>query len=89
MSEALAVALAPGMGRQEAQRAARAIANRAAATGVDLREAAMHDKRVRRALSPDALDRVLDPLNYLGSADVYIDRALEDFRILQFEAGAL
>src|SRR5262249_14720401 len=41
MSEALAMALTPGMGRLEAQRAARGLANRAAATGVDLREAAM------------------------------------------------
>jgi len=89
MSEALAVALTPGMGRQEAQRAAREIANRAAATGVDLREAAMHDKRVRRTLSPVALDQVLDPLNYLGSTDLYIDRALEDFRTMRSKMGSL
>ena len=43
----------------------------------------MHDKRVRRTLSPVALDQALDPLNYLGSTDLYIDRALEDFRTLR------
>jgi 3-carboxy-cis,cis-muconate cycloisomerase len=83
LSEALAMALTPGMGRHEAQRAAREIANRAAATGVNLREAAMHDKRVRRALPPNAIDQIFDPVNYLGSTDLYIDRALEDFRTLR------
>ena len=82
MAEALATALAPHLGRPEALRLARAAAERARSAGLDLRQAALDAPQVRAALSPAEIDRALDPAAYLGSADVFIRRALDGFRAL-------
>ena len=79
MAEALAMALAPQFGRDEAYRVVADICARAARAGVNLREAAAADDRVRAALPAAALERALDPAHYLGSADAFIDRALAGF----------
>jgi 3-carboxy-cis,cis-muconate cycloisomerase len=82
MAEALATALAPHLGRPEAQRLARAASERAVAAGLDLRRAALDDPRVGAVLSPAEIDRALDPAAYLGSAHLFIQRALDGFRAL-------
>jgi 3-carboxy-cis,cis-muconate cycloisomerase len=87
MAEALAMALAPHAGRDEAQRLVRRASERARAAGAELRSAAAEDEAIRSALPAEALDRVFDPARYLGSADALIDRALADFRALQSEVG--
>jgi adenylosuccinate lyase len=39
-------------------------------------------------LSPEEIDRALDPIGYLGSANTFIDRALEAYREVQSSQGA-
>jgi 3-carboxy-cis,cis-muconate cycloisomerase len=85
MSEALAVALAPKLGRTEAQEVAGDIGRRALEQGQTLAQAAAADERVAGALSPEELEKALDPAAYLGSAGALIDRALAAYRALQAE----
>jgi 3-carboxy-cis,cis-muconate cycloisomerase len=82
MAESLSMALAAQVGKQEAHHIIQAASRRALAAGVDLREAALEDERVRAALSSEDLDRALDPSSYLGSTDTFIDRALDGYRAL-------
>jgi 3-carboxy-cis,cis-muconate cycloisomerase len=83
MSESLAMALAAHVGRPEAQRIVQTVGRRALAEGLTLTQAAHADARVGAALSPEDIDRALDPAGYLGSADIFIDRALDTYRALQ------
>jgi 3-carboxy-cis,cis-muconate cycloisomerase len=80
MAEALTMALAPRVGRDEAYRMVQRVCGAAADAGAELREAAAADAQIRAALSPDAIERAFDVSRYLGSADVFIDRALDGFR---------
>jgi 3-carboxy-cis,cis-muconate cycloisomerase len=80
LSEALMMALAEHMGRPEAYRVVAELTWRSFTDGVDLREAAQGDERVTAVLDPADLDRVFDPLNYLGSAEAFIRRAVTRFR---------
>jgi 3-carboxy-cis,cis-muconate cycloisomerase len=88
MAESLTMALAPRLGRPEAYGIVRAACERATAAGLTLRQAALGDERIRAALSPDAIDRALDPAGYLGSADAFVDRALAAFDALQSSMSA-
>ena len=70
MAERVTLALAERLGRDAAADTVQA----AAASGGDFREAlAAH-------LSPAELDELLDPAGYLGSAGVFVDRALERYK---------
>jgi len=80
MAEALTVAIAAKLGRHEAQRIVKAEAERAVRDGITLEEAAVEDTCTAGVLSADEIDRALDPTQYLGSADTFIDRALASFR---------
>src|SRR5436305_14900984 len=75
MAESLTMALAPHIGRPEAQRIVRATCDQAVKSGVVLRQAALADVQVRAILSPEVFDKGLDPGRYLGSTDAFIDRA--------------
>jgi 3-carboxy-cis,cis-muconate cycloisomerase len=79
MAEALTMALAPHLGRPEAQRIVRAACEQAARSGAPLRQIALAQPQVRAILAPEELDRALDPATYLGSADLFISRALEAY----------
>ncbi|MGH2485901.1 MAG: lyase family protein, partial [Ktedonobacterales bacterium] len=79
LAEALMMALAPELGKPAAQRLVGDLAGRVSG-GDTLRELALADERVRAVLSAQAVERALDRRLYLGSADVFIDRALADFR---------
>jgi 3-carboxy-cis,cis-muconate cycloisomerase len=83
MSESLVMALAPHVGRPEAQRLVRAACDQAIRSGEDLRQAALADTQVRSLLSPEEIDHALDPGEYLGSTNAFIDRALEAYREAQ------
>ena len=85
MSESLAMALAAHVGRPEAQRIVQTVGRQALAEGLTLAQAAHADARVGAALAPEDIDRALDPAGYLGSADVFIDRALDPYRALPNE----
>jgi 3-carboxy-cis,cis-muconate cycloisomerase len=74
------MALAPHVGRPEAQHLVQAACSRAQAAGGTLRQAALADPHIYAILSADDIDRALDPAGYLGSADALIDRALESYQ---------
>jgi 3-carboxy-cis,cis-muconate cycloisomerase len=82
LAESLTMALAPSLGRPEAQRVVRELVVRSQADGVPFNEAARCNERVRAALSAEAIERALDPAAYLGSADALIDRALAAYALL-------
>ncbi len=82
MAEALTMALAPHFGRPEAYRIVQEVCDRAVQSKTPLREVAAEDKRVRGVLPGDKLGQVLDVSAYLGSAHIFIDRALARFRSL-------
>lgn len=83
MAESLGGALAARLARAEAQRVMQDVSRAAARAGTTLRDAALGDPRVREALSPDDVDRALDPDAYLGSTGTLIDRALAAYRDVQ------
>jgi 3-carboxy-cis,cis-muconate cycloisomerase len=80
MAESLSIALALHLGRPEAQRLVQEVCRRAAATQVSLSDAAVEDPRIGGLLTQEAIAQALDPTNYLGSSDRFIDRALEAYR---------
>lgn len=79
LSEALTLALTPRLGKSQAQRVVSDIATRSQAAGGFAR-AARQDDRICAALAPDELERALDPMAFLGSNDLLIDRAVAAFR---------
>ncbi len=87
MAESLTMALAPRVGRPEAQRLVKAVCDHAVKSGVDLRQVALEDTRVSALLSPDEIDRAFDPGAYLGSTDAFINRVLEAYREVQLSRG--
>jgi 3-carboxy-cis,cis-muconate cycloisomerase len=82
LAEALVMALAPQLGRPEAQQAVQAAVEQAQAGGLPFRQVAREDPQLRAVLSPEAIERALDPAAYLGSAEALIDRALDGYREL-------
>ena len=74
MSERLSFLLAERLGRAEAHERLAV----AAASGRPLREALLADSSL--GLSAEELDAALDPATYLGSADAFVERALELYR---------
>ena len=82
MAEALTMALAPQLGRPEAQRLVQELARRVQSNEVTLHEAAQVDLQVGTILSPDQIARALDPASYLGATDALIDRALAGYNAL-------
>ncbi len=89
MAESLTMALAPHMGRPEAQRIVKALCDRAVSSGVHLRQAALDEAQVTALLSLEAIDRAFDPGVYLGSTDAFIDRALEAYHEAQSLKGRM
>ena len=75
LAESLAMALARKVGKEEAHKRVQALTREVARTGKHLREVAV-DAAV---LSPEQIERALAPENYLGSTDVFIERALRAF----------
>jgi 3-carboxy-cis,cis-muconate cycloisomerase len=85
MAESLTMALAPQLGRPEAQRLVNAVIGRVREGGITFYQAALDEPHIHAVLSPDAVARALDPASYLGSADALIDRALEVYREIREE----
>src|SRR5690348_12022347 len=76
MSESLSVTLARKIGRPEAFRLVQSMGKQVGGSGKTLRQAALENGKVRAVLAPEEIDGALDPVRYLGSVDVFIDRAL-------------
>jgi 3-carboxy-cis,cis-muconate cycloisomerase len=75
MAERVAGLLADELGRLEAHDLVGAASARASAAGRALRDELLDDPRID--LSEDELDAAFDPATYLGSAETFVDRALE------------
>jgi 3-carboxy-cis,cis-muconate cycloisomerase len=80
MAEHVAFLLAERLGRDEAQEITRAASSRAVEERLPLREALLSDERVTAELGADEIDAALDPAGYLGSAEIFVDRALDLYR---------
>jgi 3-carboxy-cis,cis-muconate cycloisomerase len=80
VSESLTMALARHIGRPEAYRLVQAACNYVIEGRGDLRSAALATVQIRNVLSQEEIEQALDPENYLGSADAFIDRAIAAYR---------
>ncbi|WP_225848685.1 3-carboxy-cis,cis-muconate cycloisomerase [Streptomyces sp. HPF1205] len=76
VSERLAAAFEPLVGRAEARRLLTRASRAAAADGLELREALAGDPALAGLIAPERLRDLLDPAGYLGAAPALTDRAL-------------
>ena len=76
LAEAVQMALAPKLGRDVAHQLVGDASKRATRDGRHLKDLLSEDARVRAVVDDSALARLFDPVNYLGSTGVFIDRAL-------------
>ncbi len=76
MAEAVTMALGATLGRLEAHHLVEAACRRALAERRHLRAVLADEPAVATRLDAAALDRLFDPLNYLGVAEALIDRVL-------------
>jgi 3-carboxy-cis,cis-muconate cycloisomerase len=75
-AEAVMMALAPRVGRDEGHHLVAAACHRAIAHGRDLLEELQADSAVTAHLPPERLAELLDPRNYTGLAAEFVDRVL-------------
>jgi 3-carboxy-cis,cis-muconate cycloisomerase len=80
LAERVAGALADRLGRVAANELVQRLGRQAAEAGRPFREVLAADPRVREQLDEAAVDRLLDPEGYLGSAGAFVDRALAAHR---------
>jgi adenylosuccinate lyase len=76
MSEALLMALAESLGRDEAHALVGELAKEALCQEVPFREIVMEHPVVNRLLSEKEIGRCLDPRNYVGLSTAFVDRVL-------------
>jgi 3-carboxy-cis,cis-muconate cycloisomerase len=76
MAEAVSVALTPAMGRFRAHDHLRQATERAKREKRHLSEVLKNDPEITKHLDPEQIDQLLDPENYLGSAQEFIRRVL-------------
>ena len=76
LAEAVQMALAPALGRDVAHRLVGDAAKRATREGRHLKDLLTEDQRVRAVVDESALARLFDPVNYLGSTGLFIERTL-------------
>ncbi|MDB5594353.1 MAG: 3-carboxy-cis,cis-muconate cycloisomerase [Hyphomicrobiales bacterium] len=79
MTEMLALALAPGLGRAEAFALVEAAAKQVATSGRSLAEIVKADAAATAHLQASEIDAILDPLNALGATQAFIDTALDSW----------
>ncbi len=80
MSESVAAALAPALGRADAQELVERAARESVESGRPFRDVLLESSLVTESLSPDELYSALDPSSYLGVTAELIDRALAAHR---------
>jgi 3-carboxy-cis,cis-muconate cycloisomerase len=76
MSESVAAALTPSLGRADAQKLVEQAARQSVKSGRGFRDVLLSLPEVNEALGVDGLDAALDPKAYLGVTGELIDRAL-------------
>jgi len=77
LGEAVALALAPHLGRPLAHALVERACRRAAAEGLRLVDVLAAEREVTSHLSSEALEALCDPERYLGLAETWVDRVLE------------
>lgn len=77
LSERVMFALAGALGKQTAHHLVYERCMQAVEEGRPFREVLLEDERIRTALDPAALEDLLDPTTYLGSAPQVVDRVLQ------------
>jgi 3-carboxy-cis,cis-muconate cycloisomerase len=80
LAERVATALAPALGRLDAHELVQRASAEAAASRRPLGEVLSEQPKVSELLDQEQIGRLLDPAGYLGSADTFIDRALQAHR---------
>ena len=80
LAENVTTLAARRLGRLEAHNLVEAACRRALEGERHLREELLEDGRIRAVLSEGEIEAALDPSGYLGSADAFIDRALDLYR---------
>jgi 3-carboxy-cis,cis-muconate cycloisomerase len=76
LAERVTGALAPALGRLRAHDLVGAAAAEAVASGRTFADVLAGEPEIRARLTPEQIAQLLDPSGYLGSAGVFIDRAL-------------
>ncbi|HUG16568.1 MAG TPA: 3-carboxy-cis,cis-muconate cycloisomerase [Thermomicrobiales bacterium] len=79
LTEALTTVLAERVGRPEAFRLVKDASDRSRAAGRHLRDIAQDDAAIAGALTAREIERAFDPARHLGSASLFIERAVERF----------
>jgi 3-carboxy-cis,cis-muconate cycloisomerase len=77
LAERVSTELGRALGRGVAHEAIERAAQEAGKFGRPFGEVLAEDEAVREHVSPERIDELLDPEGYLGSAGVFVDRALE------------
>ena len=76
MAEAVAVALAEKIGRMPAHKILEKASKRSAENSQPLQSVLMEDAEVRQHLSAEDIKCLLEPKNYMGSAEIMVDKVL-------------
>src|SRR5919106_1824762 len=79
-AEAVMMALAPALGREEAHHLVAAACREALETGAHLLDVLRAEPRVSAHLSPAQLEALLDPERYTGLAGAFVDRVVAQSR---------
>jgi 3-carboxy-cis,cis-muconate cycloisomerase len=77
LAEAVTMSLGSQIGRLAAHELVERACHQATATRRHLREVLAEDPVATRHLTPADLDRLFEPLNYIGSAAAFVDRVLK------------
>jgi len=80
LSERVVLALAPTLGREAALLAVQGAGERYQSGNESFADELLADPAVRGQLSAADVARLLDPTDYLGSAELFVDRALAAYR---------
>ena len=80
LAENVTTVAAGKLGRLEAHELVQAAAQRTADGGKPFRDELLAEPDLCEALSPEEVDAALDPAGYLGSAEAFVQRALDFYR---------
>ena len=83
VSEAVMMGLAPVLGRGEAHHVVKHACDLALAERISLADALERDPAVSSRLDRAAIERLIDPRNYLGAAGTFVDRFLAAARAVR------
>lgn len=83
LAERVAVVLSQELGKQQAHEILQRISAEVSRDGSELATVLEDDPDVARQLSRAQIDELLDPTSYLGSAGIFVDRALGAHRDLR------